>query len=60
MSTETIACANEPCQCMVVAEVSPLTSDEPAAAYCSGHCAGRETGEEEEACACGHPPCDQP
>jgi len=60
MSTETIECAHEICQCMVVSEAGPETDNEPSEAYCSDHCRQHEDDEEETVCACGHPPCDQP
>ncbi len=60
MSTETIACAHIPCQCMVVAQATPETGDEPDEAFCSGYCRSRDEAEEEEMCACGHPACDSP
>ena len=60
MPSEKIACAHEPCECFVEAQIAPETGGEPAEAYCSGYCSGNATQEEEENCACGHPPCDSP
>jgi hypothetical protein len=45
---------------MVISEAGPETGNEPAEAFCSDHCRRHEDDEDETACACGHPPCDQP
>jgi hypothetical protein len=55
MSSETIACTNDLCECMVVATIDPAIG-EPGDAYCGDAC--RNADGEGEACACGHPPCD--
>jgi hypothetical protein len=60
MPTEKIACANEPCECMVTAAIDEETGGEPGEAYCSDYCSDSATSEEEENCACGHPACDSP
>ena len=35
MPTEKIACANEPCECMVEAQLNEDTGGEPGEAYCN-------------------------
>ncbi|HTU80671.1 MAG TPA: hypothetical protein VMF61_00990 [Candidatus Acidoferrales bacterium] len=48
-----IECNNDPCNCVVAGAV------ETGEAYCSDSC--RVASEEPaDACACGHPPCDEP
>lgn len=56
MNTEKVQCANDPCLCEVTG--SALDSGDPTEAYCSDACRDDSVGEEQEACACGHPPCD--
>ena len=60
MAMETTECAHDVCQCMVMSEAGPETGNEPSEAFCSEHCRRHEDDEEETACACGHPPCNQP
>ena len=56
MNSEMMQCANEPCLCEVSAV--ELESDDPVESYCSEDCREDADGEEKEACACGHAPCD--
>jgi hypothetical protein len=61
MSTETIGCSHPDCQCQVTA-VLDADSDASLETYCSDYCRNSEEGHErsDEACACGHPQCDEP
>jgi hypothetical protein len=60
MVTETLTCANPPCQCTVEAEFAEEELEESELRFCGGSCYRASDREEEEACACGHPPCDAP
>ncbi len=54
MNLETIECGHAKCSCHVVAQAGEN-------AFCSDYCrASEQAEEEEESCACGHPPCDVP
>jgi hypothetical protein len=60
MVTETLKCAHEPCLCTVEAEFAEQELEESELRFCGGYCYRASDREEEEACACGHPPCDTP
>jgi hypothetical protein len=53
MSTHTQPCEYELCNCEVTGRIE-------GAAYCSEICESRDSSDEEleDACECGHPPCD--
>jgi hypothetical protein len=55
VSSETIQCGFELCECMVTAPLDPDVG-EPGEAYCSDAC--RNASDDVGACPCGHPPCD--
>jgi hypothetical protein len=55
METYTQPCEYEPCNCTVTGALE-------GGAYCSDICNERDNSDEEmeDACECGHPPCDAP
>jgi len=54
MNQETVECGHAKCLCHVIAE-------NQGNAFCCEYCRVAENvEEEEEVCACGHPPCDVP
>ncbi|HXP93109.1 MAG TPA: hypothetical protein VN905_06525 [Candidatus Binatia bacterium] len=53
MSEMTVECAHAICNCEVTA---PMTGE----AYCSDYCQDAALTDDQDFCACGHPPCDEP
>lgn len=58
MVMETFKCAHEPCLCTVEASFAEEELEESERRFCGEYCYRASDREEEEACACGHPPCD--
>ena len=53
-NSELMECAHELCACTIM---SPIRGE----TYCSDSCRNADDGGvENDACACGHPPCDAP
>lgn len=53
MSEHQIECGHAICNCIVRAGMD-------GEAYCSDYCRDAQLTEDQDYCACGHPPCDEP